>query len=119
VYHPICEEQDASWTQLHCRVHWPLTAPSASTPRADPRGQASPSARGLAQYLWYEGYREQVERGGYYGSVPTVWAAVAGCDRIACGVPGDGGTMRFRFNVGDPVYRDVGEHAGTAGDGCH
>ena len=53
-----------------------------------------------------EGHRAQVQdlqsRTG--GMAPTVWAAGAGHDKIAPGLPGDDGTLRFRYSRGDPNY---------------
>jgi hypothetical protein len=66
-------------------------------------------ARGLAEALWGEGHRAQVEseRRRFHGTAPTVWARGAGQDRIALGLPGDDGTMRFRFSPGDPNYKKL------------
>ena len=68
-------------------------------------------ARGLAKVLWAEGHRAQVEshRRGMYGTAPTVWAAGAGF-----GLPGDDGTMRFGFSLGDPVYKKLVSTPGLA-----
>jgi hypothetical protein len=66
-------------------------------------------ARGLAKALWGEGVRAQVEseRRGFYGTAPTVSAAGAGQAQIALGLPGDDGTIRFRFSRGDPNYQKL------------
>jgi hypothetical protein len=51
-------------------VNAPLPRPLAAD------GIVNIDARGLAQYLWSESNREQIERGGYYGSAPTELKAV-------------------------------------------
>jgi hypothetical protein len=44
---------------------------------------------------------------------PRKWCAGgAGHDKIVFGLPGDDGTMRFRFSRGDPNYRKL---VGTPG----
>jgi hypothetical protein len=63
--------------------------------------------------LWREGHRAQVEdQQAMIPGAPTVWAHGAGQDRIGFGLPGDDGTMRFRFSLRDPVYKKL---VGTPG----
>jgi len=38
---------------------------------------------------------------------PTLWAHRAGKDKIVYGLPGDDGTMRFRFPLRDPNYKKL------------
>ena len=51
---------------------------------------------------------------GIHDTAPTVWAAGAGQDRICFGLPGDDGTMRFRFSLRDPVYKKLVSTPGLA-----
>jgi len=68
----------------------------------------APSARPYAKVLWDEGRQAQIQaRGSRHFGPPTVWARGAGKDKVAQGIPGDNGTLQFRFGKGDPVYRKL------------
>jgi hypothetical protein len=63
--------------------------------------------RSAAGRLWSEGLEElaEAEATGDWGWAPQVWA-YAGRRRVARGVPADG-SLSFRFDRGDPVYREL------------
>jgi hypothetical protein len=66
--------------------------------------------RGVIKFerlLWRQGYQALVaaEESGWLTATQTVWAGAAGSDRVAFGVPGDGGTLRFHFQPGEPAYQ--------------
>jgi hypothetical protein len=86
----------------------PLAAPGVVT--IDPRDRTltvrpARDARAYAKVLWVEGVRAvaKAEASGY-GGAPTVWAAGAGQQQIAYGLPADGDALKFRFPRGDGVY---------------
>jgi hypothetical protein len=90
----------------------PLAAPAKVTIDAAERTlvvKQVPDVRGYAKVLWSEGHRAQVQslQMAPGDAAPTVWAAGAGHDRIAYGLPGDAETLRFRFSRGDPNYRKL------------
>ena len=89
----------------------PLAADGAVTIDARQRTlvvRPTRDARGYAKALGSEGHRAQVEGLKTMGGpVPTVWAAGCGQSKIAYGLPGDDGTLRFRFPVGDPSYKKL------------
>jgi hypothetical protein len=90
----------------------PLAASGAVTIDAAERTlivRPAQDARGYAKVLWSEGHRGQVRdlQSRIGGTAPTVWAAGAGHDKVAFGLPGDDETLRFRFSPGDPNYRKL------------
>jgi hypothetical protein len=65
--------------------------------------------------LWREAHRAliQAEEAGRYGA-PLVWAHGPGRREIARGQPGEDGSLRFRFERGDPSYRQLVSTPGLA-----
>lgn len=77
-----------------------LTSPLVVRPARD--------AHGYAKVLWSEGHRAQVEdQQAMIPRAPALWAHRAGKDKIVYGLPGDDGTMRFRFPLRDPNYKKL------------
>jgi hypothetical protein len=76
-------------------------------------------ARAYAKVLRSEGHRAQLEdQQAMIPRAPTVWAHGAGQDKIVYGLPGADGTLRFRFSLGDPVYRKLVSTPGSDRDVC-
>jgi hypothetical protein len=69
----------------------------------------SENAGGYARLLWRQGYGALVkaEESGWHTGPPAVWAGAPGGDRVAFAVPGDGLTLRFHFQPGEPVYQKL------------
>ena len=71
--------------------------------------QMPDTAEGYARLLWRQGHQAllQSERTGFYGEAPTVYASAPGADSVGFALPGDNATLRFRFHVGDPIYKQL------------
>jgi hypothetical protein len=58
---------------------------------------------GSQRIAWQRGYQAllKAETSGYRGNVPDLWASTRSADRVAHGVPGKGGMLKFHSPVGD------------------
>ena len=70
------------------------------------------NASGTARLAWREGVQALAQaeaapdlRTHLRANAPTVWARGAGRDNIARGMPGEDGSVRFRFDLGDSTYK--------------
>jgi hypothetical protein len=64
---------------------------------------------GPARIAWLRGYQAlvQSEASGYSGNLPDLWASTKTAERVAHGVPGDGGMLKFHFPVGNAAYAQL------------
>jgi hypothetical protein len=65
---------------------------------------------GYTKLLWRTGWQalRQAEEAGWPASgAPRVWADAPGARRVVYGLPGEGGTLVFRFPAGTPGFAEL------------
>jgi hypothetical protein len=76
----------------------------------------SDQANGYTRLLWREGWQalRRAQESGWRRDVPDVWASAPGAYRVAHGVPGEGGTLRFHFPARTAAYTELIGRPGLA-----